>query len=448
MSSENELERLLGEARETLPRPDEDSTVKARELALAAVRRTRPRRVRKAALLGAIVIAVALAVGIGALVAPSGTASRGPIGLGFLPEPGWHAFQTGGENGEIYQTVAVASNVPLDREDQVAGVADPSGLPYTTLLKLPAKGIVIVASFTRPNQPVWFGSQEADDLELPLGIRDATPYIQYGTQLRPEQPLGQYEIRGMYMRHYVNVHIYFGTPEPGASLLAQAHRQLTGIVIRRTPSTAEPASKPASAASTSAPGIIDRTVTCAAVLLGGVRKVYPLARGGSGRRGSSWNSPAFAAAGTTLTGSAATAVDNHLVWVAAGAPSADATVISTRVGFTFPMRSWGTVAVNREYCRTSPQRIPLSRKGLSGGAVGPFDDRWDCVPGRRVVVRVRAVLQTKTALSSYRGFLRTTVPVKSAKLVVATQAGKTLSYAEVFESGKSRLFVAPSCLPD
>ena len=69
-------------------------------------------------------------IGVGiALVAPSVTASRGPVGLGFFPEPGWHAFQTGGENGEIFQTVAVASNVPLDREDQVAGVADLRAFP-------------------------------------------------------------------------------------------------------------------------------------------------------------------------------------------------------------------------------------------------------------------------------------------------------------------------------
>jgi hypothetical protein len=63
-------------------------------------------------------------------------------------------------------------------------------------------------------------------------------------------------------------------------------------------------------------------------------------------------------------------------------------------------------------------------------------------------VRVRAVVQSKSRLGSFRGFLRTTVPVKSAKLVVATAAGKTLSYAEVVASGKSLLYVSPSCFPD
>ncbi len=448
MSSENDLERLLGDARGTLPGPEEESTERARSAALATARRGRPRRARVAALLSAsLVLAAVIAVGIGSVGAPTVTASRGPIGLGFLPESGWYAFQTGGENGEIYQTVAVASNVPLDREDQVAGVADPSGLPYATLLKLPPRGIVIVASFTRPSA-VPVSSRVTADLELPLGINDATP-IRYGTQLRPEEPLAQYEIRGQIRRHDVTVHIYFGTPRPSLSLLAEAGRQLAGVVVRRTSSTSSTAPrKPAARTVPSAPGVVDRTVTCVPALVGGVRQVDTLARGGSGRRGSSWNSPALAAVRTTITGAAATAVDDNLVWVVAGTPSAEATVVSTLPGFTFPMRSWGTVAVSRTHCRTSPKRIPFSRKGLGGGAVGPFEDRWDCQPGRRVVVRVRAVVAAKSPLTTYRGFLRTTVPVKSAKLVVATPGGKTLSYAEVFESGKSRIFVSPSCFPD
>jgi hypothetical protein len=448
MSSERDFERLLGEARETLPGPDEDVTERAREMVLAAAQR-RPHRMRVAALLGAcLAVAIALAVGA-ASVAPSGTASRGPVGLGFVPEPGWFAFQTGGQNGDLYQTVAVAANVPLHREDQVAGAADPSGLPYATLLELPSDGIVIVATFTKPSDPPSFARQ-GHELELPLGIRDATPYIQYGTQLRPEEPLGQYEIRGQIRRHYVNVHIYFGSPRPSPALLREAHRQLTGIVIRRGRVLAPVArvAEPAASAVAAAPSVVDRTVTCVPSLVGGIRQVDTLARGGSGKRGSSWDSPALASVRTTVSGAAATAVDDNLVWVAAGPPSSQATVVSTLVGITFPMRSWGTVAVNRRLCRTSPKRIPLSRKGLSGGAVGPFADQWDCAPGRRVVVRVRAVVRSRTELASYRGFLRTTVPVKSAVVVVATQAGKTLSYAEVLESGKSRLYVAPSCFPD
>jgi hypothetical protein len=63
-------------------------------------------------------------------------------------------------------------------------------------------------------------------------------------------------------------------------------------------------------------------------------------------------------------------------------------------------------------------------------------------------VRVRAVLGSQTALRSFRGFLRTTVPVREASLAVRTQSGKPLVYAQVFQSGKSLLFTSPTCFPD
>jgi hypothetical protein len=448
MSSERDLERLVREARETLPGPESEATARARERAHAAARRRRPSRVRVAALIGACaLVAIALGVGI-ALVAPSGTASRGPVGLGFVPEPGWYAFQTGGQNGDLFQTVAVASNVPLASEDQVAGAADSSGLPYTTLLGLKADGIVIVATFSRLI-PSPFTVQTEHQLELPLRMRDAEP-LRYGTQLRPEEPLAQYEIRGLLKRHFVDIFVYFGAPRPSRAQLAEADRQLREIVVRRVSDT-RPAdsTKTARSSAAQAPGVIDRSATCAPALIGGVHLVDTIARAGSGKRGAAWSSPALASIRTTVSGSAFTAVDDNLVWVAAGAPSAEAEVLSVGVpGVTFPLRSWGTVGVNSRLCRTIAKRIPFSRKGLSGGPVGVFDDRWDCDGGRRMIVRVRAVLDSKATLSSYRGFLRTTVPVKSAKLVIATTAGKTLAYAEVFESGKSRLFVAPRCTPD
>jgi hypothetical protein len=404
--------------------------------------------VRTAALIGACaLLAVALGVGI-ALVAPSGTASRGPVGLGFVPAPGWYAFQTGGQNGDLFQTVAVASNVPLAREDQVAGAADSSGLPYTTLLGLEEDGIVIVATFSRMI-PSPFTAQTEHELELPLRMRDAAP-LRYGTQLRPEEPLAQYEIRGLLKRHLVDVFVYFGAPKPSRAQLAEADRQLGEVVVRRISGDQEPEQKePAVSSSESAPAVLDRTVACAPALIGGVRQIDTIARAGSGRRGAAWASPALASVRTTVSGSALTAVDDNLVWVAAGVPSAEAEVLSVGLpGVSFPLRSWGTLGVNARLCRTSAKRIPLSRKGLSGGAASVFDERWDCDGGRRVLVRVRATLESTARLGSYRGFLRTTVPVQSAKVVVATSAGKPLSYAEVSESGKSRLFVARGCTPD
>jgi hypothetical protein len=452
MSSEDDLERLLRDARETLPEPDAASSRRARERALAAIRRRRPRRVRAAVLIAAVlVVAVGLGVGIGALVTPPGEAAKGPVGLGFVPEPGWFAVQSPSPVTSDQVAVAMAANAPFARDDALLGLAESSALPYSTLLGLKPQGIVIVGVFTIRADNPW------DDVRypehgLPLQLRGAATRLQYGTQVRPEQPLGQFQLQASVEGMNIDVYVYFGTPDPSPALLAEAQRQLDRLIVRRAAvSGGGPTRKPSSPSTVStpaAPGVIDRTVTCVPVRIGGVRQIDTLARGGSGRQGSSWNSPAFAAIRTTISASAATAVDDNLVWVTAGAPSATATVVSTLVGITFPMRSWGTLAVSRTHCRTSTKRIPLTKKGLSGGAAGPFEDRWDCATGQRVLVRVRAVVQSKSELKSYRGFLRTTVPVKSASLVVATEAGKTLSYAEVLESGKSRLFVAPTCFPD
>lgn len=446
----SELERLLRRGREVLPEPDADSTRRARARALAAVRRSRrPHRVRLAALLGAAVVlaAVGLGVGAGILITPGGTASRAPVSLGFLPAPGWFAYQTGTETSAVFQTIAVASNVPLDPDDVVAGAADPSGLPYSTLLTLPQDGIVVVASFTRP-----FGVPRSDasypQATLPLRLRDATAYVAAGTQLRPEDPLGQLQLRATVQGRRVDVVVYFGTPRPSSALRAEAQRQLERLVIRSAASERAPTTHASAHPAAALPGLIDRSFTCAPALVGGVRQIDARARRGSGHSGSGWDRPAFASVSTIVSGASATAIENELVWVAAGAPSADATVVSTSVGFTFPFRSWGTIGVNSRLCRATAVRVSLSGQGLRGGPVGPFDDRWDCAAGRRILVRVRAVLESPSGLKSFRGFLRTTVPVRSATLAVQTQAGKRLAYAQVLQSGESLLFTAPSCLPD
>jgi hypothetical protein len=194
--------------------------------------------------------------------------------------------------------------------------------------------------------------------------------------------------------------------------------------------------------------VLDRTFVCTPSLIGGIRKIDTRAHKGSGRRGPSWNQPAFAGVETTVSGAAQTAIEDELVWVSAGRPSQSATVVTTLVGFTFPFRSWGTIGVNRARCRVSAARVALSRNGLNGGVVGPIDDRWDCASGRRVFIRVRAVLGSSARLSTFRSVLRTTVPVREATLAARAQSGKPLVYAQVLQSGKSLLYTSPTCFPD
>jgi hypothetical protein len=193
--------------------------------------------------------------------------------------------------------------------------------------------------------------------------------------------------------------------------------------------------------------IIDRTFLCTPSLSGGIPEVETRAYRRSGRRGRSWTRPAFADVSTHLSASGATAIENELAWVTAGRPSAEASVGSWP-GFTFPMRSWGTVGVNLGPCRGSTKKVALGRRGLQGGPAGVLDERWECESGRRVLVRVRAAMTARSRLTTSRGFLRTTVPVRAASLAVQSQSGKRLVFAQVLESGKALLYTSPSCYPD
>lgn len=193
--------------------------------------------------------------------------------------------------------------------------------------------------------------------------------------------------------------------------------------------------------------IVDRTFACSAALDGGIAEVDTRAYRRSVRRGSSWVRPAFADVSTSLSASGATAIENEVAWITAGRPSAEANVVSWP-GFTFPMRSWGTVAVNLGQCRGSTKRVALGRSGLQGGPVGVLDERWECNSGRRVLVRVRAAMTAPTQLTSYRGFLRTTVPARAASLAVQSESGRRLLFAQVLESGKALVYTSPSCFHD
>lgn len=454
----SELEHLLRRGRDVLPEPDPETTVRARERALAAVRHRRVRRLRRAALAAVAVIVVAgLGVGIGALVAPTGSAAR-PIGLGFLPAAGWQVLEPAAPSMPGQPQVAMSANIPFAEDDAVTGLAEPSGLPYSTLLTLPPKGIVVVATFTEQERlylPRTAGtSASAQSLyperELPFRLSDGTPFIQYGTQVRPEEPLGQYQLRASLEDWYVDVHVYFGTQRPSPALLSEAQRELDRMVVQTariddsTPSSSVVSQKTAS------PGVVDRTFSCRPSFTGGVYKLEALASRGSGRSGSTWARPAFAALRASISGSAATAVDNYLVWLTAGRPMRDALVpLPGRIAlFDFPYRVWGTLAVNRTRCRASKALVPLTANGLTRVQAEPIPEELDCTTPKSVLVRIHAVTESRTTLRSFRNFTRTLVPARSAVIVVQTQAGKRLVYARLSDAGTTRISVAqPPCYP-
>jgi len=446
----SELERLLRDARKALPEPDADTTRRARIRALAAIRR-RKRRMGAAALIGtALVVVLALGASLGSVTAPNVTAAQGPSGFGFVPEPGWFALQSGGPIGRGLPAVAIAANVPFARDDDVRGLAETSGLPYSTLLGLPPEGVVIVASVVSPVRPAVPFGESYPERELPLRVRDAVPYIQYGTQVRPEQPLGQYQLRALVRGYNVDLTFYFGTPSPSSAQFAEAQDQLDRLLVGSKPLTEE---TPATVISGGSPtlSVIDRTYSCTTVLIGGLYQVRSQAQLGQ-RVGSGWVNLAYAAAGTgsqagSRTGLLDFAPASSLAWVTAGAPSETTTAGDEFQ--RFPVSAGGTLGVNRSLCKPSSARVALTTVRLLRRTLESGSETFDCDAPRRVLVRFRATVRASGSLRGRaRIFLATSAPVRDAMLAVRTPAGKLLSYADVTESGKARLFTARTCVPD
>jgi hypothetical protein len=197
-----------------------------------------------------------------------------------------------------------------------------------------------------------------------------------------------------------------------------------------------------------AAGVVDTTLSCRTALIGGARSVTALAHAGTGRRGGSWRRPPFATVTSGQPASAFGLLDPALVWVSAGRPAADASVVrDAYANATYPYRTWGTLAWNRSLCGPSGAHVRLDARGLAGGAAGPFEEGFECPASRRVLVRVRATAAGAVRASGYRQFARYRVPFERAEIAVETAAGKPLAYADVLSSGKARVLAAASCTP-
>ncbi len=321
-------------------------------------------------------------------------------------------------------------------------------MPYETLLTLPAHGIVIVANFTGriqlatahyPRGLVQFPA--FPERRMPLRMSEAVP-LQQGGQIRPEEPLGQYQLDAEVNGHAVALHFYFGVPDPSAEMLEAAQRQLARLVVRATEQRRPPA---ATSAATSTATFVDRTFVCATLQNGGIYEVEARAHSGVRESGSRWKTLPFAVAATGNTGTSMTRLDNSLAWITAARPST--TTIIEEGDLPLAVLSLGTVAVNLRQCEAVQARAPLTPAGLRGGTAGQLGEIVDCETRRRVLVRVRARLQSG-GLRESRGFLRSTGPVANAALSVRTQTGRPLVYATVAASGRARLFTAPRCVAD
>jgi hypothetical protein len=446
----SELERLLREAREGLPGPDDLVTQRARRRALLAIRRRRPRARAVAVLAAALVLSAAIGVGVGTLIAPTGTAARGPVGLGFLPEPGWYALQSSARATATTPAIAIAANVPFHPDDDVQGSAESSALPYATLLTLPPRGIVITATFMPETSEPWLRATYMP-AKLPLKLNDAVRENRFGSQVRPEEPLGHHRLSAAVNGHHVDLHVYFGTPDPPQSLRGEAQRQLDELVVRTIDDGRRSPSRVATPSAQSSAGAvtIDHTLLCTVRTHGGIYEVEARAHAGF-RVGSRWAKLAYVTltsggAGGSLSGNQAVS-PNALFWMSAGNPDEHTTVDNDF--WTFAPRGSGTLGYNRTRCTPTRRQVALARTGLRGARAGALGEERDCTTPTRVLVRVRARLEAQGALRKRGDFLSTGVPVLDAKMSLRTLSGKPLVYAEVFQSGKTPFFTARACVRD
>jgi hypothetical protein len=187
--------------------------------------------------------------------------------------------------------------------------------------------------------------------------------------------------------------------------------------------------------------VIDATFSCASVLGGGEYALRSHAHAGA-RLDGSWARLPYAG---LRTGVFSGATGNLLAWVTAGDPIATTTI--DQDFNTFDVRTFGTIGVRRELCRSSKASVPLTPAGLRGGSAPPLGTEYRCAVPRRVLLHVRAVLRAPASLRGTE-FLSSHVPIREARIAVRTLAGQPLSYAEVRESGKATLFTARRCVPD
>jgi hypothetical protein len=440
----SEFERLLKRAQEALPAPEPEVTSRARAQALAAVLRRGRFRFRSPLLLAAALAgAVAVGVVVGVLATPSGTAAAGPEGLGFLPERGWSVYQAGTRASVAQPASAIVANVPLHSEDLAGGGA--SRLPYSTLLALPRNGVVIAADFTLLREHSVFTRRLFRARNLPLSLRDATPVDEFGAEIRPRRPLGQYQLRAAVKGYAVDVSFFFGSVRPSRTLLASAERQLKRLVVEPVEARARfeapriTAALPSTPVSSAAARLIDRTFRCTLGVVAGTPKLEVGAAAGLRVRGR-FERLAQATVDTFPENNFDERDALHIAGMTAGWPPPPS------------LGGPGGAGASLDQCTPVVATVPLRTSGLRGGPIDGFEDVYECFPVQKTIfVRLRVLFRSpKNLRLSLRGgrSLQARGRITRGELAARTSAGRPLFYAEIFESGKARFFTDRDCVID
>ena len=114
--------------------------------------------------------------------------------------------------------------------------------------------------------------------------------------------------------------------------------------------------------------------------------------------------------------------------------------------------SSSSIYVNRLHCKATNVKLPLTTKGLRGGAFSPLGTEFDCYTPRRVLLRIRGDFVKPTTLrtASPSGYpqLQALGATKRSELAVATLAGKPIAYAFIAGAKTARLFTSTDCQED
>jgi hypothetical protein len=188
-------------------------------------------------------------------------------------------------------------------------------------------------------------------------------------------------------------------------------------------------------ASTGATRVVDRALVCKTGFANGVRSITVTARSAFGKGGKlEWLAAASVATPGALIPSKKNAYLPTLTGVTAGWPPP-------------PPLTSGGMGFNTKLCGGTRSKVPLSSRGLGGGAASQLGEELKCVTPQKVLVRIRSTFAEPTTpeLDRKARWYGADSRIEKGQLAVRTLAGKPLVYGEVFDSGKARLFTARGC---
>jgi len=188
-------------------------------------------------------------------------------------------------------------------------------------------------------------------------------------------------------------------------------------------------------ASPGATRLVDRTLVCNTGFANGVRSITVTARSAFGKGGKlEWLAQATVATPGALIPSKRNAYLPTLAGTTAGWPP-PAPLTSGGMGFS------------TKRCSGTRAKVPLSPRGLSGGAASQLGEELKCVTPKRVLLRTRTTFREPTTpeLDRKAGWYGANARIERGQVAVRTLAGKPLVYGEVADSGKARLFTAKGC---